>query len=197
MSCCLLAATNVTGLQNKLQQQHNTMQHFVQEVTNKQGKLLLKGQGKMALKHPNLFYWHVEQPDENLMIMDSHQVTLYHPGLEQVTYISLQQVLQSTPMAGLLANNAAAWKKFAIQKKGACYWVKPIRQQSELASVQFCFAASRLTSVLVVEVQGNQTQFTFSKQRPLTQQEHGLFQFTPPKGVQIDDQRQSTLKKGA
>jgi outer membrane lipoprotein carrier protein len=195
MSWCAAAESNVTALQHQLAQQHNTIQQFAQEVKDKQGKLLLKGRGKMALQQPNLFYWHAEQPDENIMIMDSRQVILYHPGLEQVTYLSLQQVLQSSPMAGLLANNTAAWQQFSIFKEGACYWIKPVRKQSALASLQFCFASSRLTSVLVMEVQGNRTQFTFSAQRPLTQAEQKLFQFKPPKGVQIDDQRQPATKK--
>ncbi len=58
---------------------------FTQKVTDGSGNAVQDGQGDLWVKRPNLFNWHMTQPDESVLVSDGKTLWFYNPFVEQAT----------------------------------------------------------------------------------------------------------------
>ena len=56
---------------------------FTQKVTDGSGNAVQDGQGDLWVKRPNLFNWHMTQPDESVLVSDGKTLWFYNPFVEQ------------------------------------------------------------------------------------------------------------------
>ncbi|MBO2586682.1 outer membrane lipoprotein chaperone LolA [Shewanella algae] len=162
---------------------------FQQQVTDINGKLIQQGSGELALAQPNQFYWHLQQPDESVIVADGKDVWIYNPFAEEVSVLALENAIAASPMTLLVRRDEASWARYHIILDKECFQIAPKTEEAGVQQVSVCFNDNTLTRLALKDTQGNFSQFNLSEQQPLTDSDKRLFQFEVPEGVSIDDQR--------
>ncbi len=162
---------------------------FQQQVTDINGKLIQQGSGELALAQPNQFYWHLQQPDESVIVADGKDVWIYNPFAEEVSVLALENAIAASPMTLLVRRDEASWARYNITLDKECFEIAPKTEEAGVQQVSVCFNDNTLTQLALKDTQGNLSQFKLSGQKPLTDSDKTLFQFEVPEGVSIDDQR--------
>ncbi|WP_084419142.1 outer membrane lipoprotein chaperone LolA [Photobacterium sp. J15] len=162
---------------------------FKQKVVSPEGDLLVEGEGDVAIQRPNLFRWNTVVPDENLLISDGRTLWYYSPFVEQVTAMWLKDATEQTPFVLLTRNSAADWEKYNVAQTADTFTLTP--KDKTVQGGKFVVTVAQNGEVrgfTVVEQDGQRSNFSFSKFTARTPA-GDLFKFTPPKGVELDDQR--------
>ncbi|WP_252345700.1 outer membrane lipoprotein chaperone LolA, partial [Shewanella indica] len=162
---------------------------FQQQVTDINGKLIQQGTGELALAQPNQFYWHLQQPDESVIVADGKDVWIYNPFAEEVSVLALENAIAASPMTLLVRRDEASWARYNITLDKECFQIAPKTEEAGVQQVSVCFNDNTLTQLALKDTQGNLSQFNLSGQQPLTDSDKTLFKFEVPEGVSIDDQR--------
>ena len=88
---------DVQRLTQLLEKSQTIEANFSQLTLDAGGTSLQETSGKMTVKRPGLFYWHTDAPQEQVVVSDGKNVTLWDPDLEQVTIKKLDVRLNQTP----------------------------------------------------------------------------------------------------
>jgi outer membrane lipoprotein carrier protein len=163
--------------------------HFTQKVTSPEGKLINEGKGELAIRRPNLFKWETQTPEETYLISDGITFWYFNPFIEQVTALWLEDATEQTPFVLLTRNNANDWKKYKVEQKKDLFILSP-KKVTNMSEFEVNVSKDgKIKYFSVVEQDGQKSHFELSdlsaKLPPLS-----LFKFTPPKGAEMDDQRQ-------
>ncbi|EAS42234.1 outer membrane lipoprotein chaperone LolA [Photobacterium profundum] len=163
--------------------------NFDQKVVSPEGDVLVEGKGDVTIKRPNLFRWNTVTPDENLLVSDGKTLWYYSPFIEQVTAMWLKDATEQTPFVLLTRNSASDWANYNVAQTSDTFTLTPKDTTSTMGKFVVTVAKSgEVRNFSVVEQDGQRSNFKFrqfSKQVPKA----NLFTFTPPKGVELDDQR--------
>ncbi|MGF1698882.1 outer membrane lipoprotein chaperone LolA [Photobacterium makurazakiensis] len=162
---------------------------FKQKVVSPEGDLLDEGEGDISLKRPNLFRWNTETPDENLLVSDGKTLWYYNPFIEQVTAMWLNEATEQTPFVLLTRNSTKDWQQYNVAQTSDTFTLTPKSSASSMGKFIVTVASTgEIREFSIVEQDGQRSSFTlsqFTKQTPASD----LFRFTPPQGVELDDQR--------
>lgn len=183
-----MAATPAEQLQQKLDANPAFQANFSQTVTDVNHKVIQSGTGVLALAQPNHFYWHLQQPDESLIVADGQDVWIYNPFAEEVSVLSLDQAIATSPMTLLVHRDAAAWDDFTISVNDSCYTIDPKASDAGVQQVSVCFNGDKLTEISLNDNQGNHSEFALRKYTAIAK-DAKMFNFDVPAGVSVDDQR--------
>lgn len=93
ITCALLSslvassvwADAASDLKSRLDKVSSFHASFTQKVTDGSGAAVQEGQGDLWVKRPNLFNWHMTQPDESILVSDGKTLWFYNPFVEQAT----------------------------------------------------------------------------------------------------------------
>ena len=198
ISCCLLAtfssasvmADASSDLQQRLDKVKSFHASFTQKVTDGSGQSVQDGEGELWVKRPNLFNWHMTAPDESILISDGKTLWFYNPFVEQVSATWLKNATSNTPFMLIARNQGNDWKQYNIKQLGDNFELTPKAADGNLK--QFTINVSKsgtINQFSAVEQDGQRSSYA------LKSQQNGAvaadkFQFTPPQGVTLDDQRQ-------
>ncbi|MCW8331655.1 outer membrane lipoprotein chaperone LolA [Photobacterium sp. SDRW27] len=176
-------------LSTRLSKVNSFSADFQQKVISPEGDLLVEGEGDVAIQRPNLFRWNTVVPDENILISDGKTLWYYSPFIEQVTAMWLNDATEQTPFVLLTRNSATDWAKYNVAQTADTFTLTPKDSTSSMGKFVVTVAKSGVVrGFTVVEQDGQRSNFTFSKFSGKAQA-GDLFKFTPPKGVELDDQR--------
>lgn len=162
---------------------------FKQVLINEAGKPVRTSYGVFYLQRPGKFRWDYLKPFTQQIVSDSGKVWFYDTDLEQVTIKKLDASLGSTP-ALLLSGDISLEDNFTMEQQGVdgdMQWVK-LLPKSEETSFKYILIGLTKGSLGGMELSDNFGQLTriyFSNvilNPPLKQT---LFQFKPPKGVDV------------
>lgn len=78
-------ADAASDLKSRLDKVSSFHASFTQKVTDGSGNAVQDGQGDLWVKRPNLFNWHMTQPDESVLVSDGKTLWFYNPFVEQAT----------------------------------------------------------------------------------------------------------------
>src|SRR5262245_15434164 len=162
---------------------------FEQKIFDANRKLLQESSGVLAFSRPGKFRWTYVKPYSQLIVGDGSKVWIYDEDLKQVTVKKLDQALGSTP-AALLAGNNEAMRAFVLSDKGAkdgVEWLEalPRERDGNFEKIRMGFGASGLQVMELVDSFGQTTVLTFNSLERNPRLSPGLFQFSPPKGVDV------------
>ncbi|HBU4167135.1 TPA: outer membrane lipoprotein chaperone LolA, partial [Klebsiella pneumoniae] len=112
ITCALLSgmvvsqvwADAASDLKSRLDKVSSFHASFTQKVTDGSGNAVQDGQGDLWVKRPNLFNWHMTQPDESVLVSDGKTLWFYNPFVEQATATWLKDATSNTPFM-LIARN--------------------------------------------------------------------------------------------
>lgn len=192
----LVASAHASDLQSYLGQVKSLHADFMQTT---QGDANAKSQisyGKLSVQSPNKFHLEYDKPYKQIYVADGQRLWSYDADLEQVTVKSQKGLLANSP-AMVLSNPADLNKAYKVESLGtnnATDWfvLTPKGNDSGFESVKLGFVKQKLTVFEMRDSFGQTTRMTFTKMLYNSTTNTELFRFTPPAGVDVIDDTQST-----
>ena len=182
------ADTPVLLLQKKLESIHSMRSDFTQSVYAKQRKLS-SSSGVMALQRPGRFLWETKAPMLQKVISDGSRLWVYDVDLEQVTVSSQKKGLGPTAALFLSDDKTSIERDFKVNldQKGN-HFVFEMKTKSTQANIQrmiLRFEGEALGGMDLFDQLGQRTQIVFTRPTMNLMLPSYLFQFKPPKGVDV------------
>ena len=118
-------ADAASDLKSRLDKVSSFHASFTQKVTDGSGNAVQEGQGDLWVKRPNLFNWHMTQPDESILVSDGKTLWFYNPFVEQATATWLKDATSNTPFMLIARNQASDWQQYNIKQTGDEFVLTP------------------------------------------------------------------------
>ncbi len=166
---------------------------FSQTLTDASGKPRQTTNGVFYLQRPGKFRWEYQKPYQQQIVSNGGKVWFYDVDLEQVTAKRLDAAIGSTP-ALLLSGEAPLEKNFIIEKQGTdegLYWIR-LRPKAEESGFQYVLIGldgGRLSGMELSDNFGQLTRIYFSNVKTGIRLDASLFEFNPPPGVDVFEEK--------
>lgn len=184
----LAFADATADLKSRLAKINSFHADFAQTVTDSNGTVIQQGSGKLWVKRPNLFNWHMIQPDETELISDGKTLWFYNPFVEQVTALWLKDATSDTPFMLIARNRDNDWQQYSISQKDNTFTLTP-KIAGNLKQFTIEVAVSGIIqNFSALEQDGQRSSYQLN-QLQNSEVPASKFSFTPPAGVTVDDQR--------
>ena len=184
-------ADDSQALQDKLATLKSFKAQFSQNVTDPQGQAVMQGEGTIALKQPMMIRWQQTNPDDTLFVSNGDKTYYFDSFAEQVTIMDTHSLIDSTPFVLLTSKDPAQWEKYSVQATESGFSVTPnkgVESQVEQLDITFAGNEQGLAKLVVTDNSGQLSSFSFNNAQVNTALDTSTFEFTPPEGVEIDDQ---------
>jgi len=184
-------ADDSQALQDKLATLKSFKAQFSQNVTDPQGQSVMQGEGTIALKQPMMIRWQQTNPDDTLFVSNGDKTYYFDSFAEQVTIMDTHSLIDSTPFVLLTSKDPAQWEKYSVQATDSGFSVTPnkgVESQVEQLDITFAGNEQGLAKLVVTDNSGQLSSFSFNNAQVNTALDTSTFEFTPPEGVEIDDQ---------
>jgi len=184
-------ADDSQALQDKLATLKSFKAQFSQNVTDPQGQAVMQGEGTIALKQPMMIRWQQTNPDDTLFVSNGDKTYYFDSFAEQVTIMDTHSLIDSTPFVLLTSKDPAQWEKYSVQATDSGFSVTPnkgVESQVEQLDITFASNEQGLAKLVVTDNSGQLSSFSFNNTQVNTALDTSTFEFTPPEGVEIDDQ---------
>jgi len=184
-------ADDSQALQDKLATLKSFKAQFSQNVTDPQGQAVMQGEGTIALKQPMMIRWQQTNPDDTLFVSNGDKTYYFDSFAEQVTIMDTHSLIDSTPFVLLTSKDPAQWEKYSVQATDSGFSVTPnkgVESQVEQLDITFAGNEQGLAKLVVTDNSGQLSSFSFNNAQVNTTLDTSTFEFTPPEGVEIDDQ---------
>lgn len=148
--------------------------------------------GTMALSRPGKFRWETKDPMEQLVIADSKKMWVYDVDLEQVTVKKQQKGLGGTAGLFLSGYDNTVTRDFdvsaAVDGSKQVYSLKAKSPKENFQQLKLVFKGDKLTNIELFDQLGQHTSVQLSNIKNNPSLASSLFQFKPPKGVDVVEQ---------
>ncbi|WP_076924547.1 outer membrane lipoprotein chaperone LolA [Pseudoalteromonas sp. EB27] len=184
-------ADDSQALQDRLATLKSFKAQFAQQVTDKEGQAVMQGEGTIALQQPMMIRWQQTNPDDTLFVSNGDKTYYFDSFAEQVTIMKTSSLIDSTPFVLLTSKDPAQWEKYSVLATNTGFSVTPnkgVESQVEQLDIAFADNEQGLAKLVVTDNSGQLSSFTFNNAQVNTQLDKSTFEFTPPEGVEIDDQ---------
>lgn len=151
--------------------------------------------GHFVLEHPDLFRWETQSPFPQLVVSDGQQLWIYDPDLEQVTLKAMGEQGMMTPAAVLAGDLEQINRHFLVARLPAgqgeqLYELRPQDSTSaEFQRLRLFFSGQGLSELLIEDGLGQRSLIMLENVDYPQQLDPGLFQFEPPEGVDLIEDR--------
>ncbi|AHE64434.1 outer membrane lipoprotein chaperone LolA [Pasteurella multocida] len=183
-------ADAASELQQRLSKVNVLSADYAQTVSSSDGKNVQQGSGTLKIKRPNLFQMDNKTPQENQIISDGKTLWFYDPFVEQVTANWVKDAVNNTPFVLLTSDDSSHWVQYNVEQKADTFTLKPKAKQSNIKQFDIRIDSEGvLRNFSTIEKDGQTNLYIL---RNITNQPlaDGVFKFSVPKGVELDDQRQ-------
>ncbi len=182
----------------RIQQQYSSLHsfqaHFVQKLTNAATREVEVRSGTIAFAKPRNIRWETVSPEKELLLIGTDVVWDYFPEEEVAYKYSVGQVLQSKTMLRFISGEADLEEDFVIEDQGedgGLHKLKLIPKEPEsnlvLAYIWVHPGTNMLGKILIVDFFGNGNELELSRVTLNTSLAPEIFTFTPPQGVDVQD----------
>ncbi|MDU8923821.1 outer membrane lipoprotein chaperone LolA [Pasteurellaceae bacterium LIM206] len=181
-------------LQRRLAKVNSFSADFTQNVSSADGKNVQNGSGKLQMKRPNLFRMDNKTPQESQIISDGKTLWFYDPFVEQVTANWVTDAVNNTPFVLLTSTESSHWNQYSVQQNADTFVLKPKAKNSNLRQFDVRIDGNGvLKGFSTIEKDGQSNLYILRNitNSPLAD---SLFQFSVPKGAELDDQRKKAKK---
>ncbi|MDF1759176.1 MAG: outer membrane lipoprotein chaperone LolA [Coxiellaceae bacterium] len=181
------AADKLSSLMN-----FKTLQAQFKQATLADQRVLRRASGQMWVKRPGLFRWSVSKPMQTLLVINKTTAWNYDKDLMQATrqHLSKAQGLNAASLlSGDAKNLASRFQVKLVPTQGTkehTFILTP-KEQTSFTSIQLSFENKQLLSMQTTNALGQRTVFMFSKVVYNQPMANTLFNFKPPKGVDVLD----------
>ncbi|NQD76622.1 outer membrane lipoprotein chaperone LolA [Pseudomonas sp. CM27] len=180
---------DVQRLTQLLEKSQTIEANFSQLTLGADGTSLQETSGKMTVKRPGLFYWHTNAPQEQVVVSDGKNVTLWDPDLEQATIKKLDQRLNQTPALLLSGDVSKISQSFDITSKEQGemmdFTLKPKTKDTLFDSLRVSFRKGLINDMQLVDSVGQRTNILFNGVKANQPVPANQFTFVVPKGADV------------
>lgn len=174
-------------LQQRLDKVEGFYARFSQNVKTADNQLVQEGKGDLWVTRPYYFNWKMTEPDETTVISDGKNMWIYTPAVEQVTVMSLKKAVDNRLMLLITDSHNPIWDSYDVSRKQDSFTLKPIDDSNQNFIISV-LPNGMISNFTIIEEDGQRSFYDLSRQK-LGKVTLSQFQFTPPVGVEIDDQR--------
>lgn len=185
----------ISALQQRLELASQYSADFEQTVRSAKGKELQKGSGRFYVKRPNLFRLESQKPQENLIVSDGDTLWFYDPFVSQVTANRVSDAVANTPFILLTSNDKQHWDQYDVTQDMDNFVLKPKSKKNAIKQFDIRIDANGLLKGFSTIERDGQSNLYMLRRVSSANVSADLFKFTPPKGVEIDDQRKTKSAK--
>jgi outer membrane lipoprotein carrier protein len=162
---------------------------FKQVLINELGNPVQTSYGVFYLQRPGKFRWNYAKPFQQEIVSTNNKVWFYDVDLEQVTVKKLDASVGSTP-ALLLSGQISLEDNFNMEEQGTegdmqLIKLAPKKQESGFKYVSIGLQNGKLAGMELMDNFGQLTRIYFSNILINPTLKPSLFEFTPPKGVDV------------
>lgn len=162
---------------------------FSQLTLDASGTQLQETTGQMTVQRPGLFYWHTDAPQEQVVVSDGKNVTLWDPDLEQATVKKLDERLTQTPALLLSGDISRISQSFDITSKEQGevmdFTLKPKTKDSLFDSLRLSFRRGLVNDMQLIDTTGSRTNILFNGVKVNEPVPAGKFKFDIPAGADV------------
>ena len=185
----LLAGEGAQLLDKFLSQTRTLSAAFQQTLRADDGFVMQQSEGRFYLARPGRFRWDYEKPYQQQIVSDGDKVYIYDVDLQQVTVQQQSAALSNTPMA-LMQDKAALADTYTVQELDNRDGVYRLKLTSKKGDGDFNSIVVGVDKTglrfLQLKDQFNQvTDIVFDALQTNPKLQSGLFEFTPPEGVDV------------
>lgn len=184
---CTVFADDKEVLQRRLDKIDGFLAQFNQEVITADNQLIQQGKGQLSVMRPNLFNWTIEEPDVTSIISNGEDMWIYTPAVEQVTIMSLNKAVDNRLLLLITDSHSPMWNNYHVTRTKHSFTLKPTDDANQDFTITV-MPTGIITDFTIIDKDGLRSFYDLSHQK-LGKVDNQKFQFTPPKGVTIDDQR--------
>ncbi len=175
-------------LQTKLNAIRSMTADFNQVVKAKH-KEVSRSSGTMALERPGRFRWQTKSPMAQLVVADGQKMWVYDVDLEQVSVKKQEKGLGGTAALFLSGYDDTVTRDFDVAEKSEgktiIFDLKSKSPKANFQRIKLIFTADALTGLELHDQLGQVTSVKLSQIKSNPKLAAKLFQFKPPKGVDV------------
>ncbi len=183
------AEADVARLSQLLERSTTITANFSQLALDSSGTQLQETKGQMAVKRPGLFYWHTDAPQEQVVVSDGQNVTLWDPDLEQATIKKLDQRLTQTPALLLSGDISKIGQSYDITSKQQGdvmdFELRPKTKDTLFDSLRLSFRGGLINDMQLIDSVGQRTNIMFTGVKANESIPASKFEFVVPKGADV------------
>lgn len=200
ISVFLIFAVNASAadVADKVQSKYETITSLEAEVEQIQTTAATgqeeKRTGKIYYKEPEMVRWVTESPEKEILIVGPEVVWDYFPGESTAYKYPVQEILSSKTMIRFISGKANLKEDFEIERQGREHGLLKLKLIPEEPELNLVLAYLWVNDedwlvkrVLVVDYWGNGNELRLSGIEINQGVEEGLFEFSPPENVLIQD----------
>lgn len=167
---------------------------FEQTLFNESAEELESSAGVVSMMRPGKFHWVYTHPYTQYLISDGDNLWIYDEDLEQVTVSAISDAIEKSP-AAVLAGDTDLEDKYIITALGhidGADWVQlaSADPESQYNSIRLGFADQQLAGMILFDNLGQTTRILFKNGKRNESVEASLFEFNPPEGIDVIDNRE-------
>jgi outer membrane lipoprotein carrier protein len=178
-------------LQSKLNSIRSMTASFKQ-VVKARSRVVSSSSGTMALERPGRFRWQTKEPMAQLMVADGQRIWVYDTDLEQVTVKKQQKGLGGTAALFLSGYDNTVTRDFTVTQSGTAddpiFDLKSKSSKANFQRIKLMFHQNLLSGLELFDQLGQVTTVQLSQGKLNPKLAAALFQFKPPKGVDVVQQ---------
>lgn len=182
-------APGAAALEHFLDTTRTLRAEFEQELWSSEGQLMETATGTLWLQRPNRFLWSYRTPFEQRVVADGEDLWIYDVELAQVTVSPLDAPATATP-AMLLSGDRDVREGFEVLESFRADdidWVRlaPKLESADFSAVLVGFRDGLLAGLELVDGLDQVTEIRFDGVETNPAVPEGVFQFSPPEGVDV------------
>lgn len=167
----------------------STMSADFNQVVKAKNREVSRSSGSMALQRPGLFRWSTKEPMEQLIIADGQNMWIYDVDLEQVTQKKQEKGMGGTAALFLSGYNDSLIKDFDVTERTegntSVFDLKARASKENIQRIKLVFSKDKLTGLDLYDQLGQITVVKLVQIKSNLKLDNKLFQFHPPKGVDV------------
>ncbi len=166
--------------------------NFTQKAVGGNAQLRQNTAGNMALMKPGRFLWDIRQPSVQKIVADGKKLWIYDVDLQQITVRNLQHSLGNSPALILSGDNKQLLKAYNVRevarKNGQRFSLTANNHNEVYRAIDLYFANGMLQKMDIVDNLGQRSIISFSQVNYHPRLANNMFQFKPPRGVDVIQQ---------
>lgn len=189
---CLCTASYSESAGDLAQAKLNAMQSMTasfKQIVKAKKREVSRSSGTMALQRPGRFRWQTKQPMAQLVVADGQKMWVYDVDLEQVTVKAQEKGLGGTAALFLSGYDNTVTRDFdvtqAMQGNVTVFDLHSKSSKANFQRIKLLFTEDILTGLEMYDQLGQTTFVTLSQIKVNPKLAESVFQFIPPKGVDV------------
>lgn len=161
---------------------------FEQTLYSRDGDVLEQSSGRFSLLRPGYLSWHIQAPDEQLLLAANETLWHYDVELETATRRRIPAGNPTSPLTILGGDSDELETWYRVQALGEDSWsLEPRFDDAEFARVELSFERGLPVEMRILDSLGRRTLISLGGLDPTAVLNPEDFAFEPPPGIDIYD----------